>query len=102
MIQSPFSFHEYQQTSEIFDLFFTPFTDDPLTLSTLKSQDAYDKTIREIYSPVYRLDSYKSLPIEKNTIVKKTYVHIDSAGIIFMERKKPRLSFDSRITVATI
>lgn len=97
-IKSPFSLSEYQN-DDLFNLFFTPFIDDPLTISTIQRQDAFEKTIKEIYSPIYRLDSFKSLPIEKNTDVKKTYFHSPKVGIIFMERKKPRLSFDNNIQV---
>lgn len=74
--------------------------------TVLQKRQLLEKIEKSIYKPIYRLDSYKSMPLEdiyfeqhqKHTIFRIPF-HKPSIGLIFGNRIKPKIKFNSLIRV---
>lgn len=69
---------------------------------TLKKRQLLEKIEKSIYNPIYRLDSYKSMPLDDICCApqkKGNVFHKPSIGLIFGNRIKPKLKFNSLIKV---
>lgn len=60
-----------------------------------------EKIEKEIYKPIYRLDSYKSMPLDTPppSPTSSPPYHKPSIGLLFCNRIKPKLQFNSMVNV---
>ena len=95
---TPFALQEFQDVSNwILD----GDDEDILPMSFIEHEIFLERAMKKIYSPIYRLDSYRSMPLDEaiSMCKKPAYLHSMSVGTLFIERKKPRLRFSETITI---
>jgi hypothetical protein len=73
------------------------------TKQLISERRRLEKIQKEIFKPVYRMDSFRSMPLDLETssccTIQQDGYHNSTIGVIFSKRNKPKLTFNSMIQV---